>query len=150
MIAQTIEVDNYIASIDSNRQQAVHTLRRTIVDNLPAAFEELMSSMPSYVVPLALFPEGYHCTANTALPFMSFAAQKNFVALYHFGLYVDQELLKWFVAEYPKHVKTKLDMGKSCIRFRKPEQIPFELIAELCAKRSVDDWISCYSRARQV
>jgi len=140
--------DTYLASLVDSRRQPVSELRQTIVKNLPAGFVETMSPAPAYVVPLSLFPEGYHCSSNTPLPYMSIASNKNFIALHHFGLYVDQDLLKWFVAEYPKHVKNKLDMGKGCIRFKKPEQIPLELIAELAAKRSVDEWIGCYQKAR--
>jgi len=121
------------------------TLRRAIVENIPSGFKEVLAGgLPAYVVPLSTFPEGYHCTPNTPLPFISFASRKNFVALYHFGMYVDAELMSWFVQEYPKHVKTKLDMGKSCIRFKKLETIPFDLIAELSRKRNVDEWIKCY------
>ena len=93
------------------------------------------------------FPQGYHCSPDTPLPFLGFTSRKNFVALYHFGMYVDQALMRWFVEAYPRHVNTKLDMGKSCVRFKKPEQIPIALIAELAAKRSVDDWLSCYQKA---
>ena len=119
-------------------------LREVIRDNLPEGFQEVMTNTPSWVVPLAIFPEGYHCTKDTPLPYMSIASQKNFIALYHFGIYVDQELLHWFMKEYPKHIKTKLDMGKSCIRFKKIEQISYELIGELATKRTVDDWTASY------
>ena len=77
---------------------------------------------------------------------MNIASQKNFIAFYHMGIYANPDLLSWFVAEYPKHVKTKLDMGKSCIRFKKPEQIPFELLGELVKKMSPEDWIALYEK----
>ncbi|PCJ19981.1 MAG: hypothetical protein COA96_16045 [SAR86 cluster bacterium] len=141
-------IESYLASLADDRQPAMTKLRSAIVNNLPSGFEEIMENMPSYVVPLSLFPAGYHCTPNTPLPFISFASQKNFVALYHFGMYADQELKDWFVAEYPKHMKTKLDMGKSCVRFKKPDQIPFELIAELAARRTVDEWLACYQNVK--
>lgn len=150
MKIQINSVDEYIESLPEQRIEAVGKLRRSIADNIPAGFKETMiSGIPGYVVPLSTFPDGYHCTPNTPLPFLSFASQKNFVALYHFGMYVDRELMSWFVDEYPKYVKTKLDMGKSCIRFKKVETIPFELIAELAAKRTVDDWVSCYQSQLQ-
>ncbi len=137
MQSKQLTVQAYLAELPEERQEAMTNLRNVIVENLPAGFEEVMNGMPSYVVPLSTFPDGYHCTADTPLPFLSFASQKNFVALYHFGMYVDQELMKWFVAEYPKHVSTKLDIGKSCVRFKKIDQLPFELIGQLAAKRTV-------------
>jgi len=100
--------------------------------------------MIGYVVPHAIYPKGYHCSPHLPLPFVSIAAQKNFIALYHMGIYAQPELLNWFVQEYPKHVSAKLDMGKSCIRFKKIDNIPFQLIAELMKKMSVQDWINCY------
>lgn len=148
MISKNTQVDSYIAALDAERIEAIENLRNSIVNSLPVGFEEIMTSMPSYVVPLELYPPGYHTTKNTPLPFMSFASQKNFIALYHFGMYVDAQLMAWFVEQYPKHVSTKLDMGKSCIRFKKPEQIPFELIAQLSAKRDVGTWIASYEDVR--
>ena len=142
-------VDSYIAKLPPDRRSALTQLREVIVSNLPAGFEEILTDTPSYVVPLSLFPDGYHCTPDTPLPFLSFASRKNFVALYHFGMYVDQELLQWFVDEYPKHVSSKLDMGKSCVRFKKMDQIPFDLIGQLVAKRTVEDWLGCYQKALQ-
>ncbi len=141
------DVDSYIAALPNDRREALTQLRDAIVTNIPEGFEEVLAGTPSYVVPLSIFPDGYHCTPNTPLPFLGFASQKNFVALYHFGMYVDQDLMQWFVGEYPKHVSTKLDMGKSCVRFKKMDQIPFELIGQLAAKRTVDDWVSCYKNA---
>lgn len=139
-------VEAYLESLPEDRMEAVSQLRDVIVKNLPAGFKEVMTSMPNYVVPLATFPEGYHCNPNMPLPFLSFASQKNFIALYHFGMYADSDLMDWFVTEYPKHVSTKLDMGKSCIRFKKVDQIPYELIGQLAAQRTVDQWVECYKR----
>ncbi len=102
--------------------------------------------MIGYVVPHSIYPDGYHCLPELPLPFVNIASQKNFIALYHMGLYADPEILDWFVSEYPKHSERKLDMGKSCIRFKKPEQIPFDLIGELMQKISVDDWIAAYEK----
>ena len=100
--------------------------------------------MPGYVVPHSLYPAGYHCNPSDPLPFMSIASQKNFVALYHMGIYADPELLAWFEAEYPKHSKTKLKMGKSCIRFKNLKNIPYDLIAELVTKMPPEKWIGVY------
>ena len=77
---------------------------------------------------------------------MNVASQKNFVALHHMGMYANPELLEWFVTEYPKHSSKKLDMGKSCVRFKKMEDIPFELIGELVTKMSVQDWVDLYEK----
>ena len=90
--------------------------------------------MPSWVVPHSLYPKGYHCSPELPLPFVSVASQKNFIALYHMGIYATPELLQWFVGEYPKHCKRKLEMGKSCIRFKNIDDIPFELIGDLIKK----------------
>ena len=140
-----IEANNpidYISKLPEERQVAMSRLRQTILDNLPKGFEETMSyGMIGYVVPHSIYPDGYHCTPELPLPFMSIASQKNFVVLYHMGIYADKELYDWFVVEYPKHVKTKLDMGKSCIRFKKIETIPYDLIADLCTRMTVKQWI---------
>lgn len=135
----------YIQAIPAERREAFTRLRETIQENIPDGFQEGMSyGMIGYVVPHSIYPPGYHCDPKLPLPFVSIASQKNFIALYHMGLYANEELLQWFVAEYPKHSKTKLDMGKSCLRFKKPEAIPFGLIAELMQKMSVDDWVELY------
>lgn len=145
-----IEANNpidYISNLPEERQEAMSRLRQTILDNLPKGFEETMSyGMIGYVVPHSIYPDGYHCTPELPLPFMSIASQKNFVALYHMGIYADKELYDWFVTDYPKHVKTKLDMGKSCIRFKKIETIPYDLIAELCTRMTVKQWIELYEK----
>ena len=139
--------DQYIEQIPEERQAAFCKLRETILNNLPVGFEECMSyGMIGYVVPHSLYPGGYHCTPKLPLPFMNIASQKNFVGFYHMGIYASQELKDWFLEAYPKHCKLKLDMGKSCIRFKKVDQIPFELIGELVAKMSAQEWIDLYER----
>lgn len=123
-------------------------LRKVIAKNLPKGFSETMAyGMIAYVVPHSLYPDGYHCDPKTPLPFINIASQKNFIAVYHMGIYADKKLLDWFSKEYPKHSKTKLDMGKSCIRFKKPDQIPFKLIGELASKMTVKEWIALYEKA---
>lgn len=147
MAAPATTVTAYLDSLDDDRKAALKKLRTTIKKNLPKGFKEVINyNMPSYVVPHKLYPDGYHCSPELPLPFMSFASQKNFVALYHMGLYADAKMLAWFKKEYPKHVKTKLDMGKSCIRFKKMDAIPYELIGELVSKMSVDDWVALYEK----
>lgn len=138
----------YIDQLPDDRKQAMSKLRKTILEAIPEGFEEIINyGMISYVVPHSLFPEGYHCDPKLPLPFMSIASQKNFIAVYHMGIYADNKLLDWFTNEYTKHSKTKLDMGKSCIRFKKIDQLPFELIGALSSKMSVDDWIKTYKKA---
>ncbi|WP_396590859.1 DUF1801 domain-containing protein [Allomuricauda sp. R78024] len=139
--------DEYISKLPEDRKLAVSKLRETVKASLPEGFQECISyKMIGYVVPHSLYAPGYHCDPKLPLPFINIASQKNFVALYHSGIYADKKLLDWFVGEYPKHVKTKLDMGKSCIRFKKMENIPYKLIAELCQKITPKAWIELYEK----
>jgi uncharacterized protein YdhG (YjbR/CyaY superfamily) len=138
----------YLDSLPDDRKEAIEKIRSAIKQNLPEGFHECIGyGMLGYVVPHSLYPKGYHCDPKLPLPFLSVASQKNFIALYHMGVYAQKDLYDWFVAEYPKHCKTKLDMGKSCIRFKKVSDIPYELIAELAGKMTVQQWIDCYESA---
>lgn len=138
-------VQSYIDEIPENRKAIIEELRNVIRENLPPGFVEMMNyGMIGYVVPHEIYPAGYHCDPRLPLPFMNIAAQKNFIAVYHMGMYADQSIMDWFTAEYPKYVKTKLDMGKSCIRFKNPDTIPFKLIGQLASKISVQQWIILY------
>lgn len=140
--------EDYISQVPEERKEVLKKLRKTIKDNLPKGFKEGMQySFISYFVPHSVYPDGYHCNPKEPLPFMSFASQKNSVNFYHSGIYANKEIYDWFVAEYPKHCKRKLDMGKSCVRFKKIEEIPYDLIAELVRKISVDEWIKTYESA---
>jgi len=139
---------DYIAQLPEDRIEPMKKLRETILINLPPGFEECISyGMIGYVVPLSTYPAGYHCDPKLPLGFMNIASQKNFIALYHLGMYGSNTLLNWFVEEYPKHCKSKLDMGKSCIRFKKMDQIPYDLIAELCKKLTMEKYIELYETA---
>ena len=141
--AQTPEA--YLAELPEDRRAVMEQLRAAVLDNLPEGFEEVMSyGMLGYVVPHALYPDGYHCDPKLPLPFMNLAAQKNFYAVYHMGIYADPDLMAWFQDEYRDRVPTKLDMGKSCLRLRNPKHIPYELIGELAAKMTPQDWIERY------
>ncbi|TJY37738.1 DUF1801 domain-containing protein [Pontimicrobium aquaticum] len=140
--------EDYISQVPEERQETLKKLRQVINDNLPKGFEEgIQYGMIGYYVPHSIYPDGYHCKPSEPLPFMSFASQKNSVNLYHSGIYAKPELHNWFINEYPKHCKRKPDMGKSCIRFKKLEEIPFDLIGELSTKLSVQDWINIYESA---
>lgn len=142
-------VDDYIAHLPKERQEVIQTLRQTINDNLPEGFEEQLTyNMIGFVVPLSLYPQGYHVKKNEPLPFISLASQKHYIALYHMGIYGMPDIHDWFVQAYTKVGIGKLDMGKSCIRFRKMDKIPYDLIAELCQKISVREHIAMYEKSR--
>lgn len=144
---KAISAEDYISQLPEDRQQPMADLRHVILEHLPKGFEETITyGMVSYVVPHSLYPAGYHCDPKQPVPFLSIASQKNFIALYHMGLYADPGLLEWFTAEYPRHSKTKLDMGKSCIRFKKPDQLPLALIGELTEKMTVGQWLDIYEK----
>jgi hypothetical protein len=135
----------YIAELPAERREPMSRLRQTILDNLPEGFvETICYGMIGYVVPHSRYPAGYHCDPKQPLPFMNIASQKNYIAVYHMGVYADPDLMEWFTGEYPKHCKSKPDMGKSCLRFKKPEQIPYELIGQLSGKMSAERWIQIY------
>lgn len=147
MKIQAKNPEEYISEVPEDRRLYFKKLRQTILSNIPQSFEEQMNyGMIGYVVPKKIYPSGYHCDSSLPLPFVNIASQKNFIALYHMGIYAEPELLDWFVREYPKYCKRKLDMGKSCIRFKKAEEIPFELIAELMKKMTVENWIELYEK----
>jgi uncharacterized protein YdhG (YjbR/CyaY superfamily) len=145
MKVEAKSVQEYISNIAEEKKVSFEQLLKTIQQNLPNGFETGMSyGMVGFYVPHELYPKGYHCDAKLPLPFAAIAAQKNFIALYHMGIYTDENLLQWFQSNYSKHVSSKLDMGKSCIRFKKNNEIPFALIAELFQKMQVNDWIKLY------
>lgn len=139
--------EDYIAQLPAERKEVVSRIRKTILENLPKGFEEQISyGMLGYAVPHSKYPDGYHCDPKLPLPFMNLASQKNYVALYHSGIYANPKLYDWFVAEYPKYCRRKLDMGKSCIRFKAMDDIPYELIGELSRKMTADEWIALYEK----
>jgi len=138
-------VEEYINSLPEDRKKAVVKLRQVILKNLPQGFSEQINyGMIGYVVPHSLYPDGYHCDPKLPLPFMNLASQKHYIAVYHMGIYTDKKLLEWFTGQYYQQTKAKPDMGKSCIRFKKPDQIPFELIGELSSRISPREWIRIY------
>ena len=139
--------EKYIESLPEDRKKPYQQLLKVIRDNIPAGFKEVMTNAPSYIVPLELFPDGYHCTPNTPLPYLSLVSQKNFISLHHFGMYMNQDLTQWFTKSYADQVESKLDMGKSCVRFKKMDQIPYALIGELIAKISMDEFVAGYEKA---
>ena len=139
--------EQYLNQLPQERKLVMTKLRDIILKNLPKGFEECISyGMLGYVVPHSMYPQGYHVNPSLPLPFISLASQKNNISLYHFGIYSDPQLMQWFVNEYPKHASNKLDMGKSCIRFKNIEKIPFDLIAQLCTKMTPKLWIEKYEK----
>ena len=141
-------VKEILISVPVERAEAFNNLHDIIVKNLPKGFEAGISyGGLGYVVPHELYPAGYHCKPSEPLPFAGIASQKDSINFYHMGVYSDPKLLKWFVNEYPKHSKQKLDMGKSCVRFKKLDEIPYKLIGELMKKMTVKDWIEKYEAA---
>ncbi len=145
MKANGTTVEEILANVPEDRATAFNKLHEIIVKNLPKGFEAAISyGGLGYVVPHAVYPAGYHCKPIEPLPFAGIASQKNSINFYHMGIYSNPELLNWFVSEYPKHSKQKLDMGKSCVRFKKLDEIPYKLIGELMQKMSVEDWVNIY------
>ena len=148
MPTTTKEVANYLDTLPEDRKTAMNQLRKVILKNKSNGLEEgFMYNMITYYIPHSKYPDGYHCNPKQPLPFISIASQKNYISVYHMGMYADPKLLEWFQKEIEKQAKGKLDMGKSCIRFKKVDEIPFELIGELTAKMSADEWIECYEKA---
>lgn len=147
MIVEANSVEDYLDKIPEERKPYMERLRNVILENLPKGFkEDLTYGMIGYVVPHDIYPAGYHCDPKLPLPFLSIASQKNFIGFYHMGIYADKELYDWFVGEYYKHAKYKLDMGKSCIRFKRMDDIPYDLLGELVRKMTAEDWIDLYEK----
>ncbi|NOT36974.1 MAG: DUF1801 domain-containing protein [Saprospiraceae bacterium] len=147
MQSKALTVEAYMKEIPKERYEAMEQLRKVIKKNLPKGFNEEMSyGGIGYVVPHNLYPPGYHCDPKLPLPFLGISSQKNFIGFYHMGIYASPELLKWFQNEYPKYCKSKLDMGKSCLRLKKMDDIPYKLIGELCTKMNPEDWIAQYEK----
>jgi uncharacterized protein YdhG (YjbR/CyaY superfamily) len=145
MQSKATNVDAYIAELPEDRQKAINELRKVIKKNLPKGFKEGMGyGMIGWSVPHSIYPAGYHCNPKDPLPFMGLASQKNSINFYHMGIYADPKLLKWFQDAHAKASPKKLDMGKSCVRYKKAEDIPYKLIGELAAKITVDEWIEKY------
>jgi hypothetical protein len=137
--------EEYIEIVPPERQEAVSALRKVILDNLPEGFQETIGyGMIGYVVPFSLYPDGYHADHKLPLPFMNLGSQKNYIVLHHIGLYSNNELLTWFLDEYQSQTKRKPDMGKGCVRFKNPDQIPYKLIGELVSRVSAREWIKWY------
>lgn len=148
MTSSATTAEEYLRIQPDDRRKTLEKIRTVIAENLPKGFEAGVGyGMLSYHIPHSLYPDGYHCNPKLPLPFINLASQKNFIALYHMRLYANKELLDWFVSEYPNHSKRKLDMGKSCVRFKSVDYIPYNLIGELVSKMSVKKWIHIYENS---
>lgn len=148
MTSAATNPEEYIAQLPEDRKAPITTLNALILKHMPKGLEAGMAyGMLAFYVPKSIYPDGYHCKPFPPLPFINLASQKNFIALYHSGLYAKKELYDWFITEYPKHSKYKLDMGKSCVRFKKIDDIPYDLIEQLLKKMSVEEWVTIYEKA---
>lgn len=147
MISKATTPKAYLEELPEDRKAPMEKLFKLIKKNIPKGFEASMGyGMLGFGVPHSVYPAGYHCDPKQPLPFIGIASQKNSINIYHMGIYADPKLLKWFTTEFPKHSSKKLDMGKSCMRFKKPEDIPYDLIAELVGKMTAKEWISLYEK----
>jgi hypothetical protein len=147
MTSNATTIEEYISQLPDDRVQPIESLRKIIKKNLPKGFvEEISYGMIGYVIPHKLYPGGYHCDPKLPLPFMSIASQKNFIAVYNMAIYSDQGLYDWYVQSYGKLNIGKMDIGKSCTRFKNMHKIPYELIGQLASKVSPEDWIKLYSK----
>jgi hypothetical protein len=147
MQSKATSPEGYIDEMPAERRRAFAKLRSVIKENLPKGFKEGMGyGMMGWSVPHSVYPPGYHCNPKDPLPFMSIASQKNFIAVYHMGVYADPALLKWFTTAHAKTSNKRLDMGKSCIRYKDPGDIPFELIGELASKITPEEWIAIHEK----
>ena len=146
MTKETIQTPaEYIAQLPADRQKIVEAIANTLSENLPEGFQQVMSyGMIGFVVPHSIFPDGYHCNPKLPLPFINIGSTKAHIALHQMGLYGSTALLDWFQSEWPKHSIKKIDMGKGCVRFKKAEDVPLNLLAELAKKMTVNDWIQTY------
>ena len=142
-------VEEYLQELPNERRESIVKLRTILKENLPSGYEErMMYGMITYVVPLKTYPKGYHVNkGEEPLPFISLGNQKNYIALYHNGIYAKSDLEQWFRQEYKERVTSKLDMGKSCIRFKNVDKIPYDLIAELARKITVDEFVTLYEES---
>ena len=142
-----LTIESYLNSLPEDRKEPVNKIIKFVEENIPAGFTKIINyGMPSFVVPHSIYPPGYHVKPVLPLPFIGVASQKNHIGFYHMGLYADSKLSDWFISEYPKYCKSKLDMGKSCLRFKKMDDIPYKLIGELSKIMTTQDWISIYEK----
>ena len=140
-------VREYLDSLPEDRRAMIRAVREVILKHLPKGYQEIMQyGMISYAVPLSLYPPGYHCGKDVPLPYACLASQKNYLSLYLCNIYGDKGTEKWFRTEFKVRGK-KLDMGKSCVRFKKVEDLPLDVIGKAIARTPVRDFIALYEKA---
>ncbi|MBI1333238.1 MAG: DUF1801 domain-containing protein [Armatimonadetes bacterium] len=148
MTSKAATVAEYLEGLPEDRRAAIETVRATILQNLPKGYEEGMQyGMIGYFVPHSIYPAGYHCDPKQPLPFVALASQKNYMSLYLSCLYSDAEYSKEFIQAYQESGK-KLDMGACCLRFKKVEDLPLELVGRFLSKISVEEYIRHYESMR--
>ena len=149
MPSEVQDVEEYLAALPEDRREAITTIREVILKNLPKGYEEgIQWGMPSYFVPLSEYPSGYNCQPDQPLPFVGFASQKNHMAFYGFCIYIDEVLKDRFVEDWKKTGK-KLDMGKSCVRFKKLEDVPLKVIGDAVKRVPMKKYIKQYEEQLQ-
>ena len=148
-MAETVRsVDEYLAALSDEQLAAMRALRDSINSRIPPGFSEAFAyGMITWVVPKESYPAGYHCDPTKPLMLMGLSAGKSAVTLHHMGLY-SGVLVEWLKQEWEKNASGKLDMGKGCIRFKKLENIPTQLIGDLATKLTPEQWVEQYEAAR--
>jgi hypothetical protein len=130
MQSKATTVEQYLAGLTDDRREALQAVRQVVLANLDKDYEEGMQyGMIGYYVPHRVYPAGYHCDPRQPLPFAGLASQKNYMSLYLMCVYGNSEHSRWFRDAWSKTGK-KLDMGKSCVRFKRPDDLALEVIAE--------------------
>jgi hypothetical protein len=146
MQSKATTVDAYLAELPEERREAISAIRGVILKNLPRGYEEGMQwGVIGYYVPHSLYPAGYHCQPEEPLPVASLASQKNHMAFYGLGLYINEAQARWFVEEWKKAGK-KLDMGKSCVRFKTLDDVAVDVIGRAIKRLPVEQYIEQYER----
>ena len=146
-MSDSITVQEYVENLPDDQKRTVSEIRKAINKNLPKGFKESIGmGMIVWSVPHSSYPAGYHCNPSKPLMLMGLSATKSGVSLHHMGLYGSTSLLKWFQSEWTGHTAKKLDMGKACIRFKKPEDVPLDLIGELSTKLTPQRWVEQYEK----
>lgn len=144
MTSKAKTVTEYLAELPPDRRKAIETVRRVIKKNLGKGYAEGMSyGMIGYYVPHSVYPPGYHCNPEQPLPFACLASQKNHMAVYLMCVYGRKEHESWFRKAWAKTGK-KLDMGKSCVRFKKLEDLAVDVIGEAIKRVPVGEFIEYY------
>ncbi len=146
MKSDAATVEEYISELSEERREAVTTVREMVLANLPSGYEEVMDfGMIAYVVPLSVCPKTYN---GHPLMYAAIASEKNYVSVHLMNIYANQDTQRWFVESY-KATGKRMNMGKSCVRFRKLEDLPLELIGEAVGRTSMEDWVAVYEALRR-